>query len=204
MYTNINQLDLNKAYTFKDYLTWQFKARVEIIMGKTFKISPAPSPLHQEVSAALSGEIYNFLKGKACKVFTAPFDVRLDKDKDGIHTVVQPDLSIICDLAKIDDKGCLGAPDLVVEIISPLTAKKDLHEKYDLYERCKVQEYWIIHPYEKTLTVFVLSNSGNYIPSKPLTQGDIIKSQTLEGFELNLTTIFPNQAQEPEQEYKRL
>nr|WP_321410875.1 Uma2 family endonuclease [uncultured Carboxylicivirga sp.] len=204
MISNINQLDINKLYTFKDYLTWQFKTRVELIKGRIFKMSPAPSPIHQEVASALNAELYQYLKGKACKVFPAPFDVRLDNDKNGTHTVVQPDLSVICDLMKIDDKGCNGAPDLVVEIISPSTAKKDLHEKYDLYERSGVKEYWIIHPFERTLTCFLLDNAGVYKATKPLTEGDIVKSELLPGFELNLTYIFPEQVQEPEEDYNRI
>ncbi len=204
MYTNINQLDLNKLYTFKDYITWQFKTRVEIIKGRIFKMSPAPSPVHQEVVSALNAELYNYLKGKSCKVFPAPFDVRLDIDKEIAHTVVQPDICVICDLSKIDNKGCMGAPDLVVEIISPSSAKKDLHEKYDLYERNGVKEYWIIHPYERTLTVFILNEKGKYIPTKPLTEGDIVKSEIIKGFELNLNNIFPDQVNEEDIEYKRI
>jgi Uma2 family endonuclease len=204
MYTNINQLDLTKLYTYKDYLTWQFKTRIEIIKGRIFKMSPAPSPIHQEVATALSAELYTFLKGKKCKVYTAPFDVRLDSDNNGTHTVVQPDISVICDLNKIDDKGCLGAPDLIVEIISPSTAKKDLHEKYDLYERSEVKEYWIIHPYERTLTCFLLDENGKYQPRKPLTEGDTVKSKLLGGFELQLSSIFPGQVQEPEENYNRI
>ncbi len=204
MYTDINQLDLNKLYTFKDYLSWQFKMRVEIIKGKVFKMSPAPSPVYQEVVSALNAELYQFLKGKSCKVFPAPFDVRLDAVNEDIHTVVQPDICVICDLTKIDSKGCIGAPELIVEIISPSTVKKDLHEKYDLYERNGVKEYWIIHPYERTLTVFILDEHGKYIPSKPLTEGDVVKSNILKGFELNLDTIFPEQIDEEETEYKRI
>ncbi len=204
MYNNINQLDLNKLYTFKDYISWQFKSRVEIIKGKIFKMTPAPSPIHQEVVSALNAALYQFLKGKTGKVFPAPFDVRLDADNENIHTVVQPDICVICDISKIDSKGCIGAPDLVVEIISPSTAKKDLHDKYDLYERNGVKEYWIIHPYERTLTVFTLNKYAQYTPSKPLTEGDIVKSELLNGFELNLNDIFPEQVNEDEIEYKRI
>lgn len=203
MYTNIHQIDLNKLYTFKDYLTWKLKTRVEIIKGKIFKMSPAPSPAHQEVAMAISAELYNFLRGKDCKVFPAPFDVRLDLIGTDAHTVVQPDISVVCDLSKIDNKGCKGAPDLVVEIISPSTAKKDLHDKYDLYERSGVREYWIIHPYERTLTSFILDNTNKFIPSKPLTEGDIVKSKILYGFELNLSNIFPEILHEPDEEYEK-
>ncbi|MCU4165577.1 Uma2 family endonuclease [Carboxylicivirga caseinilyticus] len=204
MISNINQIDINKHYTFKDYLTWQFKTRVELIKGRIFKMSPAPSPIHQEIAVALSSELYQFLKTKDCKVFSAPFDVRLDSMQDDSQSVVQPNICIVCDLSKIDNKGCNGAPDLVVEIISPSTAKKDLHEKYDLYERSGVKEYWIIHPFERTLTCFLLNNAGLYKATKPLTEGDTVKSELLPGFELNLTNIFPEQVQEPEEDYKRI
>ncbi|TRX70535.1 Uma2 family endonuclease [Carboxylicivirga sp. M1479] len=200
---NINQLDINKLYTFKDYLSWQFKTRVELIKGRIYKMSPAPSPRHQEVLSALNAELHQFLKAKNCKVFPAPFDVRLDIDKGTVHTVVQPDLSVVCDMSKIDDKGCNGAPDLVVEIISPSTAKKDLHEKYDLYERSGIHEYWIIHPFERTLSVFVLSK-GSYVTSKPMTEGDIVQSTILPGFKLNLNDIFPARVEEPDEEYRRI
>ncbi|MBI9065269.1 MAG: Uma2 family endonuclease [Marinilabiliaceae bacterium] len=201
MLTNINQLDLSKTYTYTDYLKWQFKTRVEIIMGKVFKMSPAPSPIHKEVVSALNAALYHFLKGKECKVFPAPFDVRLDNDESDIKTVVQPDLCVICDLAKIDARGCTGAPDLVIEIISPATARKDLHEKFDLYERSGVKEYWIIHPFERTLTMFVLQGNGKYKPEKPLTEGDIVVSHVIEGFQLNLSDTFPNRAEEPLENY---
>lgn len=143
------------------------------------------------------------MRGKECKVFPAPFDVRLDSQKGDAHTVVQPDISVVCDQSKIDSKGCTGAPDIVIEIISPSTAKKDLHEKYDLYERSGVKEYWIIHPYERTLTSFILDSNSKFIPSKPLTEGDCVKSDILYGFELNLSNVFPDILHEPDEEYEK-
>ncbi len=201
MLIHINQLDLSKTYTYTDYLKWQFKTRVELILGKVFKMSPAPSPIHQEVVSALNAALYHFLKEKDCKVFPAPFDVRLDRDQNGIHTVVQPDICVICDLTKIDERGCNGAPDLIIEIISPATARKDLHEKYDLYERSGVNEYWIIHPFERTLTTFRLQMNGTYQPGKPLTEGDQVISSVIEGFTLNLSDVFPARVEEPLENY---
>lgn len=175
--TDINQLDpLYGGYSYADYLLWKFKERVELFKGKLFKMS-APSAVHQEVSMKLSGELYQFLKGKDCKVFHAPFDVRLLKeakeDKD-IYTVVQPDICVVCDPEKIDKRGCEGAPDLVIEILSPGNSKKEMKFKYALYEEAKVPEYWIIDPDHQNVLVYVLKDNtyqnpinvvDDYIPS---------------------------------------
>jgi Uma2 family endonuclease len=202
--TDINQLDLDKKYNYAEYLTWRFKERVELIMGKIFKMSPAPTATHQGVSMLIVGAFFNYLKGKSCRVFHAPFDVRLSKtsstsDKD-VETVVQPDICVICDLAKIDEKGCNGAPDLIVEITSKSSVQKDLHEKYELYEQVGVKEYWIVYPTEKSLTVFILEN-GKYIPSKPMTTGDIVRSNVLPDLNLDLEEIFQDIVQEPQEDY---
>ena len=126
--TDINQLDLKKKYTYADYLSWQFTERVELIKGWIYKMSPAPRRLHQTVSGNLFFELKSFFKECNCKVYEAPFDIRLKKRKgtdQEIDTVVQPDISVFCDLTKLDDRGGIGAPDLVVEITSDSTMKKD-------------------------------------------------------------------------------
>lgn len=201
--TDIKQLDLNKSYTYADYLTWRFMERVELILGKIFLMSPAPQSQHQFISATLTVEIGSFLKNKDCRIFSAPFDVRLPvTNKNGeSNTVVQPDLCVICDSSKIVKKGCNGAPDLVVEIISESTVKRDLHEKYELYEKSGVKEYWIVHPNDKTLSVFLLDDNGKYQPTKPLTYGDIVGSSVLKGFELDLNEVFQDVVKEPEEGY---
>ena len=201
--TDINQLDLNKQYTYSDYLTWRFNERVELMLGKIFKMSSAPPSQHQFISATLIIEIGSFLKKKDCKVFSAPFDVRLPiTNKNGEpNTVVQPDLCVICDSAKIVKKGCDGAPELVVEIISESTVQRDLHEKYELYEKSGVKEYWIVHPNDKTLSVFLLDDNGKYVPTKPLTYGDMVGSSVLKGFELDLNEVFQDIVEEPEEGY---
>ena len=160
-------LDLNKRYTYADYLTWWDDVRRELIEG-FIKLLPAPRPIHSEVSFNISvnlGAILKKQKGK-CKVYPAPFDVRLPKNGETengkIYTVVQPDISIICDLSKIDENGCLGAPDMIVEILSPSNLKRDVHEKFVLYEKSGVKEYWIVHPTDKTVHVFLLQNDGKY------------------------------------------
>lgn len=201
--TDINQLDLNKSYTYADYLKWQIKERVELIMGKIFKMTPAPLSQHQQISIILSSTIFNYLKGKDCKVFSAPFDVRLPiTNKEGEpNTVVQPDICVICSPEKIDRKGCNGAPDLIIEIVSDNSVKRDLHEKYDLYEITGVQEYWIIHPNDKSLSIFILNKEGKYVPSKPLTYDDLATSTILSGLTIDLNEVFQDVVKEPEEGY---
>jgi Uma2 family endonuclease len=178
MITNINKLDLEGSYTYADYLTWQFKERLELIKGKIFKMSPAPNRFHQIVLGKLHISIMQFFDQKECQVYLAPFDVRLVKQKtkdEKVVTVVQPDLCIVCDAAKLDDRGCMGAPDLVVEILSPGNNKKEMGIKFDLYEKNGVKEYWIIEPVEKVLFLYTLQN-GKYIGLKPFIENDKIKS----------------------------
>ncbi len=199
--TDINQLDLTKSYTYADYLTWQFQERVELIMGKIFKMFPAPTSRHQYVTMAISSGIYQFLKGKPCKVFPAPFDVTLP-DATGVRdTVLQPDITVVCDPSKITEQGCHGTPDLVVEVISRSSVKKDLHEKYSVYEKAGVKEYWIVNPHDRSLIIFILDDKGFYQPSKPLTQGDKAHCIVLPGFELDLDELFVDVVEEPETTY---
>ncbi len=188
-----SDLDLDKTYTYADYLKWTFDERLELIKGKIFPMSPAPAEIHQRVSTIVGNELYNNLKGKPCAVYSAPFDVRLirksKKDKE-IVTVLQPDICVIFDLKKIDDKGCLGAPDIVVEILSPGNNKKELKNKYEVYEEAGVKEYWIIHPQEKTFFKYVLDKLGKFQPTKLLTFGDEVTSMILPNFALNLDEVF--------------
>jgi Uma2 family endonuclease len=190
-FMQFSDLDLSKNYTYADYLKWQFDERVELIKGKIFKMSPAPSANHQTIVAVISGEFYQYLKGKPCKVYPAPFDVRLSRliNNEQVITVVQPDVCVICDIAKIDERGAIGAPDIVVEILSPGNNKKELQNKYEVYEEAGVQEYWIIQPSEKTFLKYTLIN-GNYQASKLLTVGDDVTTPILPGFVLNLEEVF--------------
>jgi Uma2 family endonuclease len=164
---------------------------VELINGKIFKMSPAPSSSHQSISVNFTVEIGGFLKHKKCKVFIAPFDVRLSKFKEDklIDSVVQPDLCIICDPTKIDEKGCNGAPDMIVEILSPSTAQRDLDLKFKLYEENAVLEYWIVQPNDQTVSVFDLIDSkftlrGIYHRAK------IVEVKTI-GLDIDLNEVFP-------------
>jgi Uma2 family endonuclease len=161
--THLSQLDLNGTYTYADYLTWQFDDAIELIKGKIMAMSPAPSSEHQRISWQLSGSLFNFFKHKDCRAFAAPFDVRLyDRKKSivanqDIYSVVQPDLSVICDKTKIDIKGCLGSPDWIIEILSAGNSKKEMQLKYQLYQESGVKEYWLVYPYEKAVHQFVLN-----------------------------------------------
>ena len=140
MITNIDQLDLNKTYTYADYLTWQFDEMVELIKGKVQRMSPAPLRRHQFVSNRLSYLITSYFETHPCNIYVAPFDVRLyktDKNDHKVQTVVQPDISVICDSSKLDDRGCIGSPDLIIEILSKTSKKRDIHDKYELYEENK-------------------------------------------------------------------
>ncbi len=194
-----SDLDLSKTYTYADYLQWTFEDRLELIKGYIFKMSPAPAELHQRILTNVGNEIYNNLKGKPCRVYFAPFDVRLvrkSKQDREITTVVQPDICVICDPQKIDKKGCLGAPDIVVEILSPGNNKKELKNKYEVYEEAGVKEYWIIHPSEKTFFKYVLDKNGQFQPTNLLTLGDHITSLILPGFALSLDEVFADRPNE--------
>ncbi|MHB1179763.1 MAG: Uma2 family endonuclease [Daejeonella sp.] len=189
----LEEIDLSLTYSYANYLTWLFDDRVELIKGKVFKMSPAPSPLHQEISANISSALHNYLKDKSCKIYYAPFDVRFPKeskaDKD-IYTVLQPDICVICDSAKIDGRGCIGAPDIVIEILSPGNNRTELLNKYRVYEEFGVKEYWVVSPVEKTFLKYTLDEHDKYYPSRLFTLSEKVYSEVLPGFELNLDEVF--------------
>lgn len=193
---NISQLDFTKQYTYADYLTWELKERVELIKGWLYKMSPAPSRKHQRVVSIVFNQMFNFLEQKNCHVYTAPFDVRLVKNKGRkdkqIDTIVQPDICVICDQTKLDARGCSGSPDLIVEILSPSTGKKDYNEKYFLYEENKVKEYWIINPDAESVEIFCLEN-GNYNSIGVFSEYDRcveVSSQIFPDLTLKLNNLF--------------
>lgn len=192
--TDINQLDLSKTYTYADYLMWRFKERVELIKGKVLQMSPAPARTHQKISREISGHFYNFFKNRDCQFFSAPFDVRLLKKEkttpeNEIYTVVQPDLCVICDNEKLDDRGCLGAPDLVVEILSPGNSQKEMGEKFRIYEESGVLEYWIVEPQTQTILVYVQQN-GRFIGLQPYTCDTVVKSTIFTELSIQVQEIF--------------
>lgn len=191
---DITLLEPEGVYSYADYLKWTFEERVEIIKGKIFKMSAAPATKHQEVSSILGYEIFGYLKGKNCKVFYAPFDVRFPKDladsDEETFTVVQPDISVICDLTKLDEAGCKGAPDLIVEILSPSTSSKDLKEKFWLYQEHKVKEYWVVYPGENIIEPFELDHEGIFRSKGKFVEGDTLKSTVLSGFSIQINDVF--------------
>ena len=193
MVKSFSDLDQSKTYTYQDYLGWQFEEMVELIKGKIFKMSPAPNLYHQRNARKLTTLIDNFLAGKTCEVFTAPFDVRIPtKANQEIITVVQPDICVVCDPDKLDIRGCLGAPDWIIEILSNSTANKDLNEKFDLYEAAGVSEYWIVHPSEATITPYRLTAEGKYqlLRDRPYTVGESIPVTLFSDFEVELAKVF--------------
>lgn len=164
-------LDLDRLYTYWDYLKWSFLDRVELIKGKVVKMCPAPSRNHQLVVRVVNRYFDQYFLGKPCGLFYAPFDVRLSvpgAKKDS--TVVQPDLTVICDLSKIDEKGCFGVPDILVEILSPGNSHHDMNVKFKLYESSGVKEYWIIQPQGRSILIYVLENN-KYVGLPPFTEG---------------------------------
>jgi Uma2 family endonuclease len=189
--TSLSQLDLSKTYSYADYFSWKIKERVELFMGKIFEMSPAPASTHQRISRNISTELINFLQKKPCEVFYAPFDVRLEREKEDnqTFTVVQPDICVICDVTKVDERGCKGAPDLIVEILSPGNSIKEMKNKFELYQNAGVLEYWIVQPADKTIFQYILI-ANQYVNHKPTTYEDTIYSSCIEGFSLPLSKVF--------------
>jgi Uma2 family endonuclease len=181
-------------FTYADYLSLSDDERWELIDGEAYSMSPAPNRMHQKVSAALFNQLYNHLKGKTCETYSAPFDVRLpgisDASDDETDTVVQPDIVVICDPDKLDDKGCNGAPDLIVEILSPSTAEHDMKDKFYLYQRVGVLEYWIVNQTDKTLMVFKLNSAGEYCRPEMYGSRDIVAVPLLGDLEIDLAEVF--------------
>jgi Uma2 family endonuclease len=183
----------DQRYTYGDYLKWPDEERWEIIDGIAYNMTPAPSVQHQRIITELTRQFANYFQGKTCEVFVAPFDIRLpqgEEKDEAIDTVVQPDIVIICDPGKLDEKGCRGGPDLVVEIISPSTVQRDLKVKMDLYERVGVKEYWIVHPSDKTVMVFTLGQIGRYGRPEILTKDDRLKTILFAGLTIDLKMVF--------------
>ena len=175
----------NEYYTYTDYCTWDDGERWELIDGVPYAMSPAPSRIHQEISGNLYGQFFNFLRNKPCKVYSAPFDVRINADAED-DTVVQPDLLVVCDHSKLDEKGGKGAPDLVIEILSPSSARHDKFLKFNCYQRAGVREYWMVDPDTKTVQVCILEN-GKYIAS---VYDDSIPVEALPGCTIDLKDVF--------------
>lgn len=188
------QFEQETNYTYADYLDWD-EGRWELIDGEVWDMTPAPSRLHQEISINFSSLLHDFFKGKDCSVYAAPFDVRLSDSNNAedytVTTVVQPDISVICDQSKLDDQGCVGSPDLIIEILSPSTAAKDLKVKRALYEKHGVQEYWLVHPTDKVVMSYQLVDDGQYGKAQIFDRDDLLQSVRFEELTIQLSSIFP-------------
>lgn len=194
--SQISQLDPELSYSYADYLTWQLDEAVELIRGKIMLMSPAPNVEHQRISRKLLVAIDWHLKGKTCEIFPAPFDVRLyDRSNSqlanaDIHTVVQPDLCVICNPEILDKQGCNGAPDWIIEILSSGNSRREMNIKYQLYQESGVSEYWLVYPQQRAIHQFVLDANHRYQLQKMYTDGDMAITHLFPGLSLNITEFF--------------
>ena len=182
-----------ERYTFADVLAWDENERAEIIDGEAVMMAP-PTTSHQLISGEIFRQMANYLEGKKCRAIPAPFAVRLF-EKDGerpedVDTMVEPDISIVCDQGKLDKHGCKGAPDMVVEILSPSTRRHDRLVKIGLYQRAGVQEYWIVDPENRAVQVFTLTD-GLLLPHEDYGREDVAKVNVLDGCFIELSKVFP-------------
>jgi Uma2 family endonuclease len=180
-----------QKYSYADYLTWDEDDRWEIIDGVPYMQS-APSRIHQEISGELYRQFANYLQGNPCKIYHAPFCVRLDNEKndDDIKNVVEPDITIVCDKSKLDEKGCKGSPDMIIEILSPSTVKTDRVIKFNKYEKAGVKVYWVVEPEQKILSVFSTQSDRRYGRPEIYTDKDKIAVNIFPDLEIDLNTIF--------------
>ncbi len=158
-------LDTRHHYTYGDYLTWPDDVRYELIDGVAYLMAPAPTLEHQDIAGEIYYQLRQQLEGKPCRPYIAPVDVRLPKGNEAdeaIDTVVQPDVIVVCDQGKLDRRGVRGAPDFVVEVLSPSTAFHDHKRKREVYERAGVKEYWLVDPVERTIHIYRLDENGRY------------------------------------------
>ena len=189
--TSLSQLDPNGTYTYADYLLWQFEERVELLRGKIREMS-APNRRHQGISQNLSHFLGNALWKTPCKIYVAPFDVRLTRlhNYQEVITVVQPDLCVVCNPEKLDTRGCNGAPDLIIEILSPGNSRTEMKDKFELYQEAGVLEYWVVSPIENMIQVWKLDAEGKYIGLPPKVEGDLLTTPIIANLEIDVTEIF--------------
>jgi Uma2 family endonuclease len=184
----------DRLYLYRDYRAWPDDERWELIDGVAWNMSPAPSMAHQALSAELTYAIRSFLGKSGCRVFAAPFDILLpespDQADDDVPNVVQPDLAVICDPSRLRPFGCVGAPDWVIEILSPYTSRRDMVKKLSLYERHGVREYWVIDPGNRYVHVYVRGEDGRYPDPELFVGAATIRSVACQGFELRLEELF--------------
>ena len=186
----MDALQMEKRYTYADYCTWDDDERWELIDGAPYAMAPSPSQAHQTILGRLFAQLHNYLEGKPCKAFIAPFDVRLNANADGEtdDTVVQPDILVVCDDTKLDGKSCIGPPDLVIEILSPSSALKDKAIKFKKYLEAGIREYWIVDPDTKTVSAHILENKRYYVTT--YTNADTAPVHILDGCQVDLSRVF--------------
>jgi Uma2 family endonuclease len=179
-------------YTYNDYLNWTEDEKYELIDGQPYAMSPAPSRIHQEIIGEIFLQIGNYLRGRKCKVYVAPFDVVLikqnEKEKDS-KNVVQPDITIVCDKEKLDDRGCKGSPDMVIEVVSPSTASQDYVKKLNLYEQHEIKEYWIVNPKNSSIFVYKLDVNKQYSEVKVYNIKDRVEVGIFDNLSIDLSSI---------------
>ena len=189
----MNNTAQNKLYNYADYMSYRENERVEIIDGHIYAMSLAPSRVHQKIIATLVIEIGNYIRSNkgSCEVYPAPFDVFLfdEETLESCRNIVQPDISVICDKHKLTDKGCAGAPDFIIEVVSPYNPSSDYVRKLSLYEHYKVREYWIVNPMEQTIFVYKLEDNMQYGSPKAYTFKDKIKVGIYDMLEINFADI---------------
>lgn len=189
---SINPIN-NQIYTYDDYLKFADDEVVEIVDGRISAMSPAPSRIHQEIISEILVELRNYIRSNngPCKVYPAPFDVVLKNDDEEpgySRNIVQPDISVICDKNKLTDKGCVGSPDMIVEVVSPFNPRNDYIKKLNLYEQFKVREYWIVNPMKKSIFVYTLTDNGYDAPTS-YTFNDKVKVNIYNDLEIDFKSL---------------
>lgn len=187
-------LPQENRYTYADFLAGTEEDREELIEGH-IRMMSEPSKAHQEAVGEIYAQLRNYLRGKKCRAYIAPFDVRLferDGDQpDDVDTVVEPDVMVVCDVSKVDDQGIKGAPDLIVEVLSPSTQSHDRVTKFNLYRRAGVREYWLVDPESRVVQSFILPN-GQYVAAAS-SGSDRLGVRVLEGCVIDLGDVFPQE-----------
>lgn len=187
------ELKQDEHFSYADYLAWDDGQRWELIDGQAYCMTPSPNRRHQSWLGELYRQFSNYLLDKPCQVYLAPFDVRFadssEAGDDEIDTVVQPDIVVVCDQSKLDDRGAKGAPDLVVEILSPSTSKRDITIKFELYQRHGVKEYWLLYPNEKLLQLFRMGYDGRYGSPQAFGPEDCVQVPLLGDLEIDLSKV---------------
>ena len=182
-----------KLFTLADCLTWDEDERIEIINGEAFMMA-TPSRMHQKISMELSRQLANYLEGKPCEVYPSPFGVRLFEQAgdspENVDTLVEPDISVVCDRNKLDDHGCKGAPDMIIEILSPSSLRHDRLVKLNLYQRAGVREYWIVDPENRSVMVFLPDGGGALRLYEDYGRNDVAKVNVLDGCFIELSKVF--------------